>query len=203
MGPWKQSKVTIECGHNGKLIFVDIIEVKIYVLHFKHCTIKYSRKFRRTRNHIHIAHSVFEQSSEHAVIVDQSGVDCVVSFCTFLGNSGAILSKYNSLEISYTTLCNNYNNALNIQHVDLKLQYSMFMNNSSPASGCAIYAHESSLAIAQTQFLENVALGDGGSIYTTKCNVSTFYSRFVNNSNSAILSIGIQPVPSVFLANCI
>lgn len=189
---------------HGELVFQHIIKLEIAALHFKHCSVKYVHKKRSIGSRILITKCFFKGSKKSALIINGHGLNLAIINCTFSANNGVIVAQYNiSLQIFNSIFQNNWSDdsgsALNIKNVVLNLTNSLFINNTASGSGGAIAANGCSLVIDGTLFHSNVALETGGSIYLIKCPIRINNCRFISNSNTAITSIELQPIQSVFL----
>ena len=193
ISPWKQQQEElIECHSLTNIVFEDIQDLRIFSLNFTSCII-----LSNSAPQVVITNCVFADSKKYAIEINsRNKINVSIDASIFLSNNGAIscsvvshriLIDNSVLVISNTMFLNNWktgyggSGTLYIFNTDLKLQESLFINNTA-FYGAAIVTHYSSALIINTNFLNNSAATSGGAISHISTSLSIYTSLFSNNS---------------------
>ena len=176
--PWnQQQEELIECRSQTNIVFQNIQELNIFSVNLTSCTILLESTIQ-----VVIFKCVFAKSKENYAITisnpygtirDPYGTKINISIhnSIFCLNYGAITRRRDNIDniilfINNTMFLSNrrtgYGGILNLKYVDLKVQESLFVNNT--ASCGAMCIADSSVHIISTSFLNNYATGPGGAI---------------------------------------
>ena len=189
-------EVKIHCQGQAKFVFRKIQRLNIVSLNFTACTLEifgYIRHFDYIGG-LKVADCIFIENSHKHFIITKNMNKVLIQRSSFISGNGAIACMYGKPDSTYlmklviidTTVRSNWGNgsALYIIGVNLAMKNSKFINNMALLQGGAIFSHRSSMSVANSLFEDNHSRGSGGAIYFASIYQRAYFNscHFYNNS---------------------